>query len=350
MRVGIVGCGLIGQKRARSLVGAQACSLPGAASPAPLELRAACDLNLASAQALASTHPHCLATTHLAELLAVSDLVVVSTANHALCGLALEAVQAGKHVLLEKPGALHSDGLEELQRAAADQNVCVRLGYNHRYHPALLKARELVDAQALGPLMFIRGRYGHGGRVGYESEWRANPRLSGGGELIDQGVHLIDLAQWFLGPFVQVEGAAETFFWDMPVDDNAFLHLSTASGTTAWLHASCTEWKNLFSFEIYGRTGKLHVEGLGGSYGVERIAWHRMLPEMGPPETTMWEYPRGDHSWALELADFVEDIRLGRTPSPGLREGIATLRIVEKIYSRQPAVSSSKQAGAEGPK
>ena len=120
----------------------------------------------------------------------------------------------------------------------------------------------------------------------------------------------------------------------MPVDDNAFMHLRTESGATAWLHASCTEWKNLFSFEIYGRIGKLHIEGLGGSYGVERLAWYKMLPEMGPPETTIWEYPRGDNSWELEFAAFLEDIRLQRTPQPGLPEAIETLRIVEKIYQR----------------
>jgi predicted dehydrogenase len=208
----------------------------------------------------------------------------------------------------------------------------VRIGYNHRFHPALRKARELIDAGAIGELMFLRGRYGHGGRLGYEKEWRADAALSGGGELIDQGVHLIDLAQWFLGDFTSIEGHAATFFWPMPVDDNAFMSLRTESGQTAWLHASCTEWKNLFSFEIYGRGGKLHIEGLGGSYGIERISFFRMLPEMGPPETTIFEYPRGDDSWRLEMTEFIEDIRHRRAPRPGLSEGIATLRIVEAIY------------------
>jgi predicted dehydrogenase len=120
----------------------------------------------------------------------------------------------------------------------------------------------------------------------------------------------------------------------MPVDDNAFLSLRTAAGQTAWLHASCTEWKNLFSLEIYGRDGKLHIEGLGGSYGVERITHYKMLPEMGPPETSAWEYPRGDKSWELEMAAFLEDIRLAREPAPGLREGIRTLEIVEAIYQK----------------
>jgi len=120
----------------------------------------------------------------------------------------------------------------------------------------------------------------------------------------------------------------------MPVDDNAFLTLRTASGAGAFLHVSCTEWKNLFSLEIYGRTGKIAIDGLGGSYGVERLTFYKMLPEMGPPETTASEYPRGDQSWALEWAEFLDDIRRGRTPSAGLAEARAALAVVETIYRR----------------
>jgi len=181
--------------------------------------------------------------------------------------------------------------------------------------------------------MFLRGRYGQGGRIGYDKEWRADPNLSGGGELIDQGVHLIDLAGIFLGEFTRVEGHLATYFWNMPVDDNAFASLRNAAGATAWLHASCTEWKNLFSLEIYGRGGKLHWEGLGGSYGLERLTHYKMLPEMGPPETVTYEFPRGDDSWRIEMKEFFDDIRLKRTPVPGLKEGKAVLRVVEQLHA-----------------
>jgi len=154
---------------------------------------------------------------------------------------------------------------------------------------------------------------------------------------------LIDLARWFLGDFPTVTGHATTSFWDMPVDDNAFLSLRTARGHTAWLHVSCTEWKNLFSLELYGRDGKIAIDGLGGSYGQERCTHYKMLPQMGPPETTSWEYPAGDDSWRLELAAFEGDIRQDRAPSPGLREGIRILEVVEQIYrSSGYAVSDSR--------
>jgi predicted dehydrogenase len=258
----------------------------------------------------------------------------LATLNSSLAPLARQAIEAGKHVLIEKPAGISTAEIDDLTALARARGVLVRVGYNHRYHPALQKAREIVDSGALGPLMFLRGRYGHGGRVGYNREWRADPKLSGGGELIDQGVHLIDLAHWFLGPFTRISGHADTLYWDMPVDDNAFLDLGTASGRTAWLHVSCSEWKNLFSLEIYGRSGKLHIEGLGGSYGVERLTHYRMLPQMGPPETVIYEYPGADTSWKLEMDEFLVDIATGRTPEPGLAEARAALAVVEAIYRR----------------
>jgi predicted dehydrogenase len=319
--VAIVGCGLIGAKRAAALGQAR--------------LVACADLDPSRADQLASRTPGAMAD-RVDRVIARPDVdvVIVATTNESLAPVAIAALDAGKHVLVEKPAARSVAELDLVAAASKRASRLVRVGFNHRYHPALQQARELVDAGALGPLMFIRGRYGHGGRVGYDREWRADPARSGGGELIDQGVHLIDLSRWFLGDFADVDGFAATYFWEMPVDDNGFLLLRTAGGQAAFLHVSCTEWKNLFSLEIYGRTGKLALDGLGGSYGTERLTYYKMLPQMGPPETTAWEYPRGDQSWALEWAEFLEDIRLEREPSAGLAAARAALDVVEKIYAR----------------
>jgi predicted dehydrogenase len=209
------------------------------------------------------------------------------------------------------------------------------VGFNHRFHPAAQKAREILDAGGCGDIMFLRGRYGHGGRVGYDKEWRADPAKSGGGELIDQGVHLIDLARWFFGAeLVDVQGRAETYFWKMPVDDNAFLTLATAKRQVAHLQVSCTEWKNLFSLEIYARHAKLHWEGLGGSYGPERLYHYAMRPEMGPPDAVIYEYAPVDRSWALEWADFARAVKDGRRPCGDVVDALETLKIVDRVYGR----------------
>jgi len=322
VRFAIIGCGLIGKKRAAYL--------PKGA------LAAVCDLDRTRAESLAATTPGCRVVMDPAEIFKSVDVdaVIISALNSALSALTGEAIRAGKHVLVEKPVAFLASEADTLLALAREKRVAVRAGYNHRFHPAFRKAREIVDSGVLGPLMFLRARYGHGGRVGYDREWRADPKLSGGGELMDQGVHLIDLSRWFLGDFTFVDGFAKTYFWDMPVDDNAFLNLRTSKDQTAWLHVSCTEWKNTFSFEIYGRDAKLHIEGLGGSYGVERLYFYRMLPEMGPPETIIFEFPHGDQSWRLEVEAFIEDIRTGRTPSPGLADAAAALRVVETVYQK----------------
>lgn len=320
-RVAIVGCGLVGAKRAKAL--------------GPARLVACADLQLDRAESLARNAPGATATNSWQEVVSREDvdIVIVSTINSALAEITFATVEAGKDVLVEKPAARNTNELGKVIQAARRTGALVRVGFNHRYHPALSKAHELVQSGALGELMFLRGRYGHGGRVGYEQEWRANPELSGGGELLDQGVHLIDLARWFLGDFVSVTGFAHTYYWNMPVEDNGFMLLRTPRQQVAFLQVSWTEWKNLFSFEIYGRDGKLHAEGLGGSYGLERLAFYKMLPEMGPPETTIWEYPMPDHSWQLEFAEFLEDIRLRRTPAANLDDAHAALSVVQAIYA-----------------
>jgi len=290
---------------------------------------------LSRAEHLARSAPGALAYADWRAAIAVPgvDIVIVATTNDRLAEITQAALAAGKHVLVEKPAARTTRELLPVLEAARGSAGLVRVGFNHRYHPALLRARQLLASGVLGEMMFVRGRYGHGGRLGYEQEWRADPALAGGGELIDQGVHLIDLARCFLGDFCTITGFAHTYYWQMPVDDNGFMLLRTADEKTAFLHVSSTEWKNLFSLEIYGKAGKLHIEGLGGSYGLERLAHYQMLPQMGPPETTIWEYPRADSSWQVEFAEFLDDIALGRPPAAGLGDAFAALDIVEKIYA-----------------
>jgi predicted dehydrogenase len=319
--VAIVGCGLIGRKRAQAL--------------GSNRLVACADAVLGRAEALAAGHPGCDATADWRAAVARADVdvVIVSTTNDVLTPASLAAVRHGKHVLVEKPAARRPEELAGLRQAAAGAGVVVQVGFNHRYHPALQRAHALFREGAVGPLLYIRARYGHGGRLGYEREWRADPAVAGGGELLDQGVHLIDLCRWFAGDFAEVRGRAATYFWDMPVEDNGFLELRTAAGQVAWLHASCTEWKNLFSFEVFGRTGKLQVDGLGGSYGVETLTVYRMRPEMGPPDTEVVTYTAPAASWREVYPRLLACIREGVPPVASLDDAAAALAIVHEVYA-----------------
>jgi predicted dehydrogenase len=323
VNVGIIGCGLIGQKRARAF------------GP-DHTIVAVADTRRDAAERLAAQHRGAAVADDGFAIAERDDvaLVVVATTNDALAPVTLAAVERGKHVIVEKPAARRAAELDPIIEAARRTGAVVKVGFNHRFHPALRKAHEIWASGVCGPLMFIRARYGHGGRRGMEREWRGDPKVSGGGEMLDQGVHLIDLARWFAGDFVEVEGRVARYFWDWDVEDNGFAMLRTATGQIAWLQASCTEWKNMFSFEVYGRDGKLQIDGLGGSYGVERLSFYRMLPEMGPPETTIWEYPGEDRSWQAELADVLDAIATGRPVTGGLEDARAALAVVERLYER----------------
>lgn len=326
LNVGIVGCGLVGHKRARAL-------------GQDNKLVAVADVDPRRAEGLASQHSGCesfvdwrAAVDHPA-----SEVIIVATTNDMLAEVAMAALDLNKPVLIEKPAARNSRELEPLIEAASRNKVPVKVGFNHRFHPAFVKARQIWDTGEMGELMYIRGRYGHGGRLGYDKEWRADPGIAGGGELLDQGVHLIDLSRWYAGDFSDIDGHVDTYFWQMPVEDNGFMLLKTVKQQVAWLHVSCTEWKNLFSFEIFGRNGKLQIDGLGGSYGTERLTYYKMLPEMGPPETITCEYPGDDKSWAMEFMYFIECIQNNSEPQGNLRDALAALRIVETLYEKRSA-------------
>ncbi len=319
-KVGIVGCGLIGKKRAKAL------NSNG-------KLIACSDTNVLNAQSLSKDFG---AKIYLdwRELVVSKEVevVIIATSHDSLAKIVKLAAENGKHILVEKPGARNVSEIDSIISIEKKYPVKIHVGFNHRFHKSLLKAREIINSGELGDLMFLRGRYGHGGRIGYEKEWRADPKLSGGGELIDQGAHLIDLSRWFLGEISNVQGLACNYFWNMPVEDNGFMILKTSEKKVAFLQVSCTEWKNLFSIEIYGRHGKLDLSGLGGSYGLEKITFYKMLPEMGPPKTISWEYPMADNSWEVEINDFFENIRLNQKPNASLNDARAVLLVIETIY------------------
>jgi predicted dehydrogenase len=319
MKVGIIGCGLIGKKRAESF--------------GDNTLVALADSDIVKAYTLALDYIGTKVFSDYKELLKEDiDIVVVATPNNMLAKIALDAINSGKHVLIEKPGAINYIEIDSLISAAKKNNVKVKVGYNLRYHRAINEAYHIADTGKIGEIIFIRAHYGHGGRLGYEKEWRADPSISGGGELIDQGSHLIDLSRCFLGDIYLKSSSVKTYFWDMPVEDNAFMILENTDGKTAFLSVSCTEWKNTFQFEIYGKYGKLRIDGLGGSYGTEKLTLYEMSPEMGIPEITTWEYYKLDTSFEREFMSFVQAIKYDLDVWSDLEESQKTLKIIDEIY------------------
>lgn len=320
--VGVIGCGLIGRKRIMNL-------------PSSCRLVSVFDVNSSAAdEAAALGGSGALVARSVDEILQdpTINVVIVATNHRGLAEIAERAVARGKHVLVEKPGGISAAALSRVGQLARENKVVVHVGFNHRFHPSMLKTHEIIRSGKYGEMMWVRGRYGHGGRVGYDKEWRADRTLSGGGELLDQGSHLIDLTRFFFGASTLSYSKLTTSFWDMEVEDNAFLALEPLSGGVAWLHASWTEWKNLFSLEITLRNAKIDISGLGGSYGMESLTLYEMQPEMGPPPSQTFSWDASDISWKLELEDLISAIDGADHVGATLEDAVATLEIIGKAY------------------
>jgi predicted dehydrogenase len=324
MRVAIAGCGLIGRKRAEAL--------------GPSDQVLGCfDVVPDAAAALAAGHG-ARPCASLEELLSLApDVVIVAVTHDRLAEFSLAALSAGAHVLVEKPAGIGVAEVDALAAAADSAGRRVKVGFNHRFHAGTARAIAEARSGAHGDVLHSRARYGHGGRPGYDREWRAQPERSGGGEIIDQGMHLLDLSHWLLGPLPLHSALLRTQFWDTSVDDNAALLLGeTGSHTAPWamVHVSWTEWKNMFSLEIYCRTAKLQVDGLVRSYGPQTLRIYRMKPDLSRPEVETLSYPDDDPSWTAEWAHFVAAIADGSRMMGELSDARYTWSIVEEAYER----------------
>ena len=255
------------------------------------------------------------------------DAVLVVTPHKDLASITYEALQAGKHVLCEKPGGMTSKDIKRNNELANKKGLTYMIGYNCRFHDGFIKARKLYDKGAIGKLLFIRARFGFGGRKGYEKEWRLNKEISGGGHLHDQGVHMIDMAKSFMGNITGVQGMIADTYWKTGAEDNGFVLLKSGN-VIASIHSSVTQWKRMHSFEIYGDKGYLAIEGLGMRYGEpERLILGKRTKN---PDVTKEKVIKcnanADKSLELELKEFLSAIKENRPTVPHPLDAYETLK------------------------
>jgi predicted dehydrogenase len=270
------------------------------------------------------------------------DVVMVCTPPHLHAAVSIAAMRRGKHVLCEKPLSRTLEEASNMLAAARSNSVILKCGFNHRYHPGIKKAREWISAGAIGELNFIRCVYGIGGRPGYEKEWRADPQIVSGGQLMEQGIHAIDLFRWFLGEFSEATGFTSTRTWNIaPLEDNAFAFFRTAKGQIASLHSSLTQWKNVFTLEIFGQDGYIIIDGLGGGYGTEKVTLgKKAFFEPFKDETT--EFRGGDTSWYEEWKEFLAAIKEKREPLGNGLDGLEAMKLVNAVYRSSSTGSTIK--------
>lgn len=323
LRTAVVGCGLVGRRRA---VEAAANGRSRCVAVTDPIVDAAREVAAASGAEPAEDWHRVVERTDV-------DAVVVATPNGFLAEIAIAALAAGKHVLVEKPMGRTVEEAERIRAAAQSAGRVLKVGFNHRYHPAVAEAKLLCERGAIGDIINIRCRYGHGGRPGYEREWRGERARAGGGELTDQGVHVADLFNWFVGMPRSAFAYLQTAVWPLgDLEDNAFGLFRYGSGVVASLHTSWTQWKNLFSLEIFGRDGALIVEGLGRSYGSETLTIHRRRQEGGAPITESHGYQGEDSSWKLEWEDFLGAVLDGKPLLGSADDGLIAMRMLRALY------------------
>lgn len=317
LKLGLIGCGVIGERRAAHLP--EDCKIVAVFDPN--KDRAQRVSNLTGAQVFSSA----------AELIETTSLdgIMVAAINSALVPTLKLTDSKGLPVLVEKPAARSYGELLSLEPKNAAK---IKIGFNHRFHPAYMDILNELNKNPLDSIMYIKAEYGNGARVGFDREWRAQVELSGGGELLDQGVHVLDLALNILNDLEVKTAWVRTHFWDMPVDDNAWAVLSTPRGQTFSMHVSSSEWKNTFRFEVYTKKRKYLWTGLGRSYGPEQLTIYTMKPEMGPPEVETKEYPIEDLSWLCENQNFAQVIKNQKPPFGGYADALRVLKRVEGIY------------------
>jgi predicted dehydrogenase len=325
--VAVIGTGLMGTRRAQI-----------AAKSAGSRLVIVADAVPERATGLAD-QLGCEATTdwHAAVSHPEVEIVVVSAFHNMLATINREALESGKHVLCEKPGALTSKEARQLRDTAERQGRHLRIGFNYRFLPGMRRAAEIARDGGIGEVILIRGELGHGARPNYEEEWKASASLAGGGAALDPGVHVIDLSRWFMGEITRAQGVSRTYCWNIaPLDDNAFMLLETADGRTASLHTSLTQWKNRFRFDIIGQSGFVTVEGRGGHYGRQRLTWCKDRPQgQAPPiEEIGFDAVEDDflHSLAEEWDDFLSAIHTGSGIGGGITDAVQALAVVEAVY------------------
>ena len=322
MNIGIIGAGLIGNKRAQSLIKSKGDSILAVA-----------DIDGEKAKNLAQIL-NCEYFTDPQKIInnPKIDVIIVSTTNKCLSPLSLQALQTGKHVLCEKPIGTNTVEIKKCIEVSEKKGLIYKAGYNHRFHPAIFKAYQLVSTNKIGQIMFIKASYGHGGRPGYDKEWRAKKELSGGGELLDQGCHIIDLILWFANQKpTDTKASIKTNFWKMaPLEDNAFVIMDFGK-ITASFHTSWTQWKNEFIFEVYGDTGFVKINGLGGSYGVETLTLGKRIAGQAP-QLQIYKFEGADNSWDLEWKNFKQAIRNPEKLLSGGRTSLEVIKVIENIY------------------
>jgi predicted dehydrogenase len=335
LKVGIAGFGIVGKRR-------RACVDRNSHT----ELVAVCDRSFAGNGVLPDGVRH---YTDYRDLLQEKlDVLIVCMTNEIAPEVSIAGIEAGLHVFCEKPPGRDVEDIIRVIRSEQNHPDCkLMYGFNHRYHDSVQDALKLVRSGELGRIINMRGVYGKSKIITFnQPNWRTRRDIAGGGVLLDQGIHMVDLMRLFAGEFTEVHSFVSNSHWGYEVEDNAYALMRTADGVVGMLNSSATQWRHRFNLDINMERGSLILGGiLSGtkSYGAETLTVAIVDHENdnGDPKEQLTRYNR-DPSWEEEINRFVDCIRADQPIKSGSSlDALNTMKLVYKIYYADPAWRST---------
>jgi predicted dehydrogenase len=330
LKVGIAGYGIVGKRRRKCVD-----------KNPKLNLIAVCDRNLGSKGIFEDGVRY---YDNYKELLEESlDILIVCLPNDMTAEVTIAGIEKGLHVFCEKPPGRNVSDIERvINREKEFPTLKIMYGFNHRYHDSVKDALKIIESNELGRIINMRGVYGKSKLVTFDQpDWRTNREIAGGGVLLDQGIHMVDLMRLFAGEFVEVKSFISNSHWGFNVEDNAYALMKTKDGVIAMLNSSATQWRHRFSLDINLEQGSVILEGIlssSKSYGAESLTIVKVNHEndSGDPREHRTHY-NNDPSWEDEINTFTASI-ISNIPikSGSTMDALNTMKLVYKIYHEDP--------------
>jgi predicted dehydrogenase len=271
------------------------------------------------------------------------DVLFVCMTNDVAPDVTIAGLQRGLHVFCEKPPGRDVGDVKRVIAAEGQHpGRKLKYGFNHRYHDSVRDALRIIRSRELGDVINLRGVYGKSAIITFQqSDWRSRRELAGGGVLLDQGIHMVDMMRLFAGDFSEIHSFISNGYWHHEVEDNAYALMRTPEGIVAMLHSSATQWRHRFHLEIALTEGTIILSGIlsgSKSYGAETITIaHKSEGDAGDPHEVTTRYNQ-DNSWRDEIADFAANIVEDKPVVDGSSaEALKTMQLVYRIYCADPA-------------
>jgi len=265
------------------------------------------------------------------------DVLFVCVPNFLAAEVTVAGLERGLHVFCEKPpGRDLKDLALVIEAERRHPDLKLKYGFNHHYHDSIREAQRIIASGDLGRVLNLRGLYGKSKIISFESDWRTRRSEAGGGILLDQGIHMVDLMRMFAGEFSEVHSFVSNSFWGHDVEDNAYALMRTKGGVVAMLHSSATQWRHHFRLEITLARGQLILAGIlsgSKSYGSETLTVaYANEHDGGDPREVTTSYNQ-DNSWRDEIAEFADAVTEDKPIIDGSStEALRTMALVYRIY------------------